>query len=314
MKAYGPVPSRRLGKSLGVNNIPPKICTYSCVYCQLGSTIKMQVTRERFYDVNEIVEDVKRKIKEVVENKEDMNYLSLIPDGEPTLDINLGMEIKLLKSLKIKTAVITNASLIGHRDVRSDLAKADWVSLKVDSVNEEVWHKINRPHRSLKLEEILDGMLEFVHIFRGELATETMLIQGINDNDKEIREIAGFLSELKPDKAYIAIPTRPPAREGVMPASEEKINRAYQLFSDKLPDVEYLVGYEGNAFAFTGNVEEDLLSITSVHPMREEAVKEFLSKAGSGWDIIEKLIEENKLVERMYRGKRFYMRKLPGRF
>ena len=314
MKAYGPVPSRRLGKSLGINNIPPKVCTYSCVYCQLGTTIKMQVTREEFYRIGDLLKDVKRKVKEAERNKETIDYLSFVPDGEPTLDVNLGGEIKSLKTLGIKIAVITNASLIWREDVINDLLKADWVSLKVDAISEKIWHKIDRPHKSLKLEEILKGILEFAHIFEGELATETMLIRGINDNDKEIRKIADFLSELKPDKAYISIPTRPPAREEIMPASEEKINMAYQIFSNKLSKklskVEYLIGYEGNAFAFTGNPEDDLLGITSVHPMRAEAVKEFLSKTRSDWNIIERLIEENKLIEMEYLGKKFYMRKL----
>lgn len=310
MKAYGPVPSRRLGKSLGINNIPPKVCTYSCVYCQLGATIKTQTDRREFYKIEEIIKDVERKVKEAEKNKETIDYLSFVPDGEPTLDINLGKEIELLKPLGIKIAVITNASLIWREDVRSDLAKADWVSLKVDSVSEKIWHRINRPHRYLKLEKILEGMLEFARIFNGELATETMLIRGINDNDKEIMAVANFLSELKPDKAYIAIPTRPPAEKGIMPASEQSINKAYQIFGNELPNVEYLIGYEGNAFAFTGNPEDDLLSITSVHPMREEAVKEFLSKARSDWSIIERLIKENKLIELRYQGKKFYMRKL----
>ncbi len=314
MKAYGPVPSRRLGKSLGINNIPPKICTYSCVYCQLGATIKTQVDRREFYKIDDLLKDIKRKVKEAEKNRETIDYLSFVPDGEPTLDINLGKEIKLLKPLGIKIAVITNASLLWREDVRNDLLKADWVSLKIDSVNEKTWHKIDRPHRSLKLKGILEGMLEFAHIFEGELATETMLIQGINDNDKEIMAVANFLSELKPDKAYIAIPTRPPAEKGIMPASEQSINSAYQILGNELPGVEYLIGYEGNAFAFTENVEDDLLSITSVHPMREEAVKEFLSKARSDWGIIERLIRENKLIEMEYQGKKFYMRKLAGRF
>jgi len=270
----------------------------------------MQVSREEFYRVEDLLKDVRRKVKEARENKEIINYLSFVPDGEPTLDINLGKEIDALKPLGIKIAVITNASLIWMEDVRNDLLKADWVSLKVDAISEKIWYKINKPHRSLKLEKIFDGMLEFAHIFEGELATETMLIRGINDNDKEIRKIADFLSELKPDKAYISIPTRPPARKEIMPASEEKINMAYQIFSNKLPKVEYLIGYEGNAFASTGDVEDDLLSITSVHPMREEAVKEFLSKTRSNWDIIERLIREDKLIEIEYLKKKFYMRKL----
>lgn len=159
----------------------------------------------------------------------------------------------------------------------------------------------------------MKGILEFADIFKGELATETMLIKDINDKDEEIRKIAGFLAELKPDKVYIAIPTRPPTEKWAEPASEQAINMAYQTFSRKLSDVEYLIGYEGNAFAFTGNVEEDLLSITSVHPMREEGVNEFLSKADSNWSVVEKLIEEGKLTETEYRGNKFYMRKLPSR-
>ncbi|HDH41078.1 MAG TPA: radical SAM protein [Candidatus Altiarchaeales archaeon] len=310
MKAYGPVPSRRLGKSLGINNIPPKVCSYSCVYCQLGTTIRTCIERREFYEIEAIIKDVNRKVKEAKKNKEFIDYLSFVPDGEPTLDINLGREIELLRSLRIKIAVITNASLIWREDVRDDLLGADWVSLKIDAISEKIWHRINRPHRSLRLEKILDGMLEFARVFGGELTTETMLIRGINDNDREIGEIADFLSELKPERAYISIPTRPPARRDIMPASEEKINMAYQILSNKLSNVEYLIGYEGNAFAFTGDVEEDLLGITSVHPMREEAVREFLSKTRSDWSIIERLIEENKLIETEYGGKRFYMRRL----
>ncbi|MEA3254907.1 MAG: radical SAM protein, partial [Candidatus Altiarchaeota archaeon] len=115
------------------------------------------------------------------------------------------------------------------------------------------------------------------------------------------------------DKAYIAIPTTPPAKKEIIPASEEKINKAYQILSDRLPHVEYLIGYEGNAFASTGDVEDDLLSITSVHPMREDAVKELLTKTHTGWDVIEKLIKEKRIIEMEYQGKKFYMRKLPGR-
>lgn len=123
------------------------------------------------------------------------------------------------------------------------------------------------------------------------------------------------MKELKPDIAYIAIPTRPPAEKWVRPANEKTINEAFQIFAKALGSgrVEYLIGYEGNAFAFTGNVEEDLLSITSVHPMREDAVKDFLKKANAEWDVVKKLLKEGKLIELEYDGKRFYMRKLRSR-
>jgi len=139
-----------------------------------------------------------------------------------------------------------------------------------------------------------------------------MLIDGINYGD-EFEKLANFLNRLKRlDKAYIAIPTRPPGEKWVKPAQEETVNAAFQAFSKKLGAnrLEYLIGYEGNAFAFTGKVEEDLLSITAVHPMRREAVKEFLKKADADWSIIEKLLQEGKLVELEYEGNIYYMRKL----
>lgn len=308
---FGPVPSRRLGHSLGINNIPPKTCTYSCIYCQLGNTLTMPVERENFYTAKDIAQAVKEKVKRAKAKGEPIDYLTFVPDGEPTLDANLGQEIDLLKPFGIKIAVISNASLIWREDVRQDLSQTDWVSLKVDAVINKTWHQINRPQKSLKLEAILEGMLKFADTFKGELTTETMLIHGINDNSSELKEIADFLAQLKPNKAYLAIPTRPPAQKEVKAASESAINTAYQIFKDKLGSVEYLIGYEGNAFAFTGEVEDDLLSITSVHPMRQEAVMEFLKKANTDWKVIEKLIKDGRLLELEYEGRKFYMRKLP---
>jgi len=310
MIAYGPVPSRRLGQSLGINNIPPKICTYSCIYCQIGRTLNMNVNQQAFYKPKEMLKDVKNKVKDAKSKKEPIDYLAFVPDGEPTLDINLAEEIGVLSSLGIKIAVITNASLLWKKDVRDALCKADWVSLKIDAVNPDIWRRIDRPYKSLKLEKILEGISEFSQIFNGDLVTETMLIQDVNDSVKELENVADFISGLNPKKSYISIPIRPPAEKWVKPVDEHRINMAYQIFKEKDIDVEYLIGYEGNTFAFTGNVESDLLSITSVHPMRKDGVNNFLTKAKSDWSIIEKLIKENKLVELEYGGNKFYMRKL----
>jgi wyosine [tRNA(Phe)-imidazoG37] synthetase (radical SAM superfamily) len=314
MIAFGPVPSRRLGRSLGVNNIPDKVCTYACVYCQIGKTLRMEIERRPFYEPELIFREVREKVEEALARNERIDYITFVPDGEPTLDINLGKEIDLLRELGIKLAALTNASLIWREDVREDLLKLDFVSLKVDAVSEPLWRKIDRPHKSLSLEKILEGMLEFRKEFQGKVVTETMLVDGIDYGD-EFEKIAEFIKELNPDKAYIAVPTRPPAEPWVKPAKEEVINHAYQVFSEILGEerVEYLIGYEGNAFAFTGNIEEDLLSITSVHPMREDAVREFLKKANADWSVVEKLLEEGKLIELEYNGKKFYMRKLKSR-
>jgi len=310
MIAFGPVPSRRLGKSLGINNIPPKICTYSCVYCQLGRTNNMQIERQSFYNTKEVYDDVSNKIKSAVKKDEAIDYLAFVSDGEPTLDINLGKEIKTLRSLGIKIAVITNSSLIWKKDVRDDLHEADWVSLKVDSISQDIWKKIDRPHGSLKLQKILDGILEFSNSFKGFLATETMLIQDINTTSEEVEKIANFIKELHAKKSYISIPIRPPAEKWAKTPEEKNLTLAYQIFVENNIPTEYLIGYEGNAFAYTGNIEEDLLSIMSVHPIREDGVVELLKKAKANWSIIESLIEQGKIIETSYKDNKFYMKKL----
>ena len=313
--AFGPVPSRRLGRSLGVNNIPPKTCSYSCVYCQLGRTSSMLINRQALYKPEQILMQVKKKIDEATLRGERIDYITFVPDGEPTLDANLGREISLLKNIGIPIAVITNASLLWREEVKEDLLVADFVSLKVDAVSIDLWRRINRPHKDLKLDTILDGVKQFAKSFEGILVSETMLIDSVNYGD-ELERVANFLRGLvKLDKAYIAIPTRPPTEKWVKPAKEEVINEAFQVFSKKLGGnrVEYLIGYEGNAFTSTGNVKEDLLSITAVHPMREEAVTEFLKKAGADWRVVEELLQQGRLVEIEYEGKKYYMRKLPVR-
>jgi len=291
MIAFGPVPSRRSGRSLGINNIPPKVCTYSCIYCQLRRTIRMRVERQPFFEPEKVLQDVREKVQRTREAGESIDYLTFLPDGEPTLDLNIGREIELLRPLGIPIAVITNGSLVWREDVRDDLMKADWVSLKVDSTRDEVWRRVNRPHRTLQLASILNGMLEFARAYSGELATETMLVERVNDSDDHLREVAGFLARLRPARAYLSIPTRPPAEKWVRLPGEQAINRAYQIFSERVDQVEYLIGYEGNAFAFTGDIEEDLLSITAVHPMREEAVNEFLARARADWSVVHQLID-----------------------
>jgi len=309
---FGPVPSRRLGRSLGINNIPPKTCSYSCVYCQLGRTPNMTIERQFFYEPQAIFQSVKEKMAELASRNEKIDYFTFVPDGEPTLDLNLGRAISLLKQIKIPVAVLTNSSGIYKEDVKEDLLQADLVSFKIDAISEELWKKVDRPVKDLKLDLILKGIKEFSEAFPGKIITETMLIDGI-DYSGEFPKIAAFLKSLKNlDKAYIAIPTRPPAEKWVRPADERTLNRAFQVFSEAVgaEKVEYLVGYEGNAFSFTGKIEEDLLSIMSVHPMRQEAVSELLRKAHSDWHLMERLLEENKIVELEYQGNKFYMRRL----
>ena len=307
---FGPVPSRRLGRSLGINNIPPKECSYACVYCQLGNTIKLEVERKEFYSTYQIVEEVRELISKVDSESNKINYLTIVPDGEPTLDPNLGKTIKALEQFNIKIAVITNSSLLDNKNVRSDLLEADWVSVKIDAITENIWHKIDRPHGKLNLESILGGVKQFAKEYKNFLAVETMLVKGINDTDNELRKISELSKSLKPNKVYISIPTRPPAESSVESPDEERLNMAYQIFATAGLNVELNTGYEGNEFSSTGNLAEDILNITAVHPMRKEAVSDLISRDDGTWENIEYLVNSGKLIKSEFDGNVFYLRNL----
>lgn len=310
---FGPIPSRRLGQSLGVNNIPPKVCSYSCVYCQIGRTDLLRIDRAPLYSPEAIYKAVHDKIEAVYAGGGNIDYITFVPDGEPTLDKNLGRDIELLRRFGIRIAVITNASLISMKDVRNDLSKADWVSLKIDTTDEATWRKINRPHSRLQLHDILEGITGFSREFTGELMTETMLIAGLNDTDDQAKNIATYIKSLRHRIAYILVPTRPPAEPDVKIPDERSLAQIYHIFEEHVPKVELLIGYEGNEFAYTGNAESDILSITAVHPMREDAVRAFLKKSGKKWSLIQNLIKKGLLIKIPYRGKNYYLRKLRER-
>ena len=308
MIVFGPVPSRRLGRSLGINNIPPKHCSYSCIYCQVGPTKATEIESRVFYKPEHIFNEVKTRVTKLKEQQEPIDYLTFVPDGEPTLDDNLGKTIELLRDLDIKIAIITNGSLIWRKKVRETLQMADWVSLKIDSVNQSLWQRINQPDKHLNLQKILLEILSFAEDFDGFLATETMLLEGLNTDDANIAELVEFLQQLAPNKAYLAIPTRPTAEQNIYAPDAASLNHIYQTVNRSIPEVELLTGYEGNAFASSGDLVKDLLSITAVHPMRKEAVQSLLEKTKTNWDIVRKLVEENRLREIEYNGNTFYLR------
>jgi wyosine [tRNA(Phe)-imidazoG37] synthetase (radical SAM superfamily) len=312
--AFGPVPSRRLGRSLGINHIPPKVCSYACVYCQVGRTPDLAVERRLFYPPEEVVRQVEDRVREVRARGEAIDYLCFVPDGEPTLDVALGREIAGLRGLGIPVAVISNASLIDREDVQADLLRADWVSLKVDAVRDDVWRRVNRPHGRLRLEDLLAGGLRFSERFEGTLATETMLVAGLNDGADHLEALAAHVAALEPDAVYLSVPTRPPAEEGIGAPGDEVVFRAWQLLATRLPraQVELLIGDEGNAFATTGDARADLLAITAVHPMREAAVAELLARCGAGWELVARMETAGEIARREHRGEVFFARRLPS--
>ena len=308
MITFGTVPSRRLGNSLGINNIPAKHCSYSCLYCQVGTTHGTEITPRTFYSPEAVFASVSKHVLHLQERGESIDYLTFVPDGEPTLDANLANTIHLLREFNIPIAVISNASLIWHSEVRQALALADWVSLKIDSVNEKVWRSINRPFPTLQLSEIMSGIQTFSSDFDGFIATETMLLDKVNTDDHDIFELTDFLHKIQPDMAYLAIPTRPMAERNQRSPDADKLNHIFQSVNARVDRVELLTGYEGDAMASSGDFIEDMLAITAVHPMREEQVYHLLEKTASDHSLLDMLLNEGRLCKVDYNGKTFYLR------
>ena len=273
----------------------------------------MDIKRRTYYKPEEVIAAVDGRLKTLEERGEVVDYVTFVPDGEPTLDLNIGAEIREVKDLGVKVAVITNSSLLWMEDVREDLLSADFVSLKVDALSPKVWLRINRPHKSLNLQTVLSGILMFSKEFSGIITTETMLVRGVNDSPTEALRIADFLSRVSPKTTYISVPTRPPTESWVRPPSPEALNSFYQVFRERGLNAEFLVSFEGTNFSTTGNAREDILSITSVHPLREDALRELLRKAGADWSVVDELIRDGNLVVVVYGGWRYFLRNLGSR-
>lgn len=306
--AFGPVPSRRLGQSLGINNITAKACSYTCVYCQVGPTTEKIVEPREFFAPDAIHAAVAQRVRRLRERGLRVDYLTFVPDGEPTLDSRLGDSIDSLRDLGIPIAVITNGTLLWRSEVRARLARADLVSVKVDSVHEDAWRRINLPHRELALATILDGIRRFAAGFDGDLITDTMLIAGINDDPSALTATAEFLAGIAPRTAYIAVPTRPTTVKTVHAPVEADLVRAYRLFCERLASVELLTGHEVGQFAHTGDARTDLLAVTAVHPMREAAVRQLLRQDRADWSLVEALLRDGLLESVDYQGERHFLR------
>lgn len=268
----------------------------------------MRIERSVFYSPEDLKREVGEKLAHLSEG-ESVDYLTFVPDGEPTLDRNLGASIAALKQFRIPIALITNSSLLGDPELREELQQLDWISLKVDSVHQDTWHKVDRPHKDIQFNRMLQGMITFSEAFEGKLTTESMLIEGLNALETEIEAIADFLDKLEPDISYVAVPTRPPAEGWGKPGGEEMIGYAYNHFAERVPHVELLIGYEGNAFSHSGDAVNDILSITAVHPMRREAMKELLANDGEDWNVVERLIDEEQLLEAEFGSHTYYLRR-----
>uniref|UniRef100_A0A7J3XXY2 Radical SAM protein n=1 Tax=Thermogladius calderae TaxID=1200300 RepID=A0A7J3XXY2_9CREN len=289
--------------------MPYKTCTYSCVYCQLGRTNNLTVERKCFYDWREVAGEI---VGFLTGNRDSVDYVTFVPNGEPTLDACMGRTIESVKrETDARVAVLTNASLLWAEEVRGDLELADVVSVKVDAVEEGVWRRVNRPHLSLRRDRILEGLREFARGFKRMLISETMLVHGLNTSSDDYREIALFLRELNPSKAYISIPIRPPTEPFVKPPTERDLIEAYEEFKRVLGAgrVELLNMPEPPPRIIGGDPATWLLNTTAVHPLRyEHALKALEGRVGDPAGLIEGLIRENLLSKTEYEGAVYLLR------
>jgi len=267
---YGPVPSRRLGISLGISPIPKKTCNYSCIYCQLGRTDKMTNTRKMFFPVDEILSE----FDAVVTQKIAFDVITIVGEGEPTLYLGLGKLIEQLQQRCDKPiAVITNGALLYDKQVREDLQKADIVLPTLDACSPDLFRRINRPHKALSFDNVLWGLQEFSKTFKGQLWIEIMLVEGYNDDKKSLHDYSEVLSTLHYDKLYVNTPVRPPAESCAKAVDHEKMAFAAQYL--KGISIDLLVSQ-----GFHSEIKDDysaVLSIIKRHPMNQFEIEGFLS-------------------------------------
>jgi wyosine [tRNA(Phe)-imidazoG37] synthetase (radical SAM superfamily) len=226
---FGPVPSRRLGFSLGVDIIPRKYCNFDCIYCQIGKTTYKNVTRKKFFEVEEIV----KEIVNTIQYTEKVDFVTFSGSGEPTLNENLGAMIKeVKKSVSTPVAVITNSSSLWIEEVRNDLFNADVVLPSLDAASDEVFKSINRPQSGIGLGLIIEGIKHFRNQYEGSIWLEIMLIKGVNDTPDELQKLRFITNDLKVDKIHLNTVTRPPSEKDAGPLNREEIEKVRKFFGD----------------------------------------------------------------------------------
>jgi wyosine [tRNA(Phe)-imidazoG37] synthetase (radical SAM superfamily) len=309
MFTFGPIPSRRLGSSLGINHIPAKYCSYACVYCQAGRTTHLCSERREFFAPDEVLAALAAHLDDLKLREIPVDTISFVPDGEPALDIHLGELIIQAKRFGKPVAVFTNSTLLSDAIVRQELGNADIVSVKVDAVDSVVWKAVDRPHGRLDLCQILDGIRVFASEYKGRLLTETMLVKGLNDPLPHLEAAADFIAGLQPSISYLTIPTRPPMESWVMPPAEPILLQALAVFKMRIESpVELLCQGDPAKFAPARQFEESILAITAVHPMRREAVLAMLAQAGKSEVDLDHLLERGFIQLVVYKGEIFYRR------
>ncbi|WP_022670301.1 radical SAM protein [Hippea alviniae] len=300
---FGPVPSRRLGLSLGVNIIPYKTCTYNCVYCEAGKTTKLTVKRESFFEPA----DIEREFTENVDKMGRIDVVTFSGGGEPTLNKDLGRFIRFVKDKGFKVAVLTNGSLMFMEDVREDLMSADVVIPSLDAVLESSFIKVNRPHGSLKIERIIDGLVDFCKDFKGEVWLEVLLVRSLNDSKDDLKALSDAIERIKPSKVQVGTVDRPPAESWVEKLSDKEMMDVYVYLSAHTSvEVELIGGFNKENDAFKDDVERAILKLINIRPCSKDELKSIFSLDESRLnEILEKFEKEGRVYRYTYGNKQF---------
>jgi wyosine [tRNA(Phe)-imidazoG37] synthetase (radical SAM superfamily) len=228
---YGPVPSRRLGRSLGIDLVPHKICTYNCIYCQIGKTTKKTLLRKEYVSEEEVLEEVKEFLSK---GDPPIDYFSLSGSGEPTLHSKIGSIIEGIKRLSsVPVAVITNGSLLFEEEVRKDLLLVDVILPSLDGVSPEVFGRINRPDRRVSIKKVIEGMVEFRKIYHGRIWLEILFCKGLNDSPDELQKMKEVIDRIQPDLIHLNTVVRPPSEDWVKPLSQKEMEDIRAFFGEK---------------------------------------------------------------------------------
>lgn len=284
---FGPVPSRRLGRSLGISPIPEKTCNYTCIYCQLGRTTHFTNTRKKFFPV----EDILVELEKALEQEREIDFITIVGEGEPTLYEDLGLLISKTKNLTSKPiAVITNGALLYKEDVRKNLLEADVIMPTLDAYSEKMFRKINRPHKEIKLEKVIEGFKEFRKIYSNQIWLEVMLIKDINDDIQSLKEIRKIIDQLNVDRVYINVPIRPPAESWVEIPSTFKLSEAQEIL--KAESIAHFEEILIESVDKETAPENQILSILKRHPLRIEQIYTLFPEISE--EDIEELLDEMK--------------------
>jgi len=276
---FGPVPSRRLGQSLGIDTIPLKTCNWNCVYCQLGRSMPLTNERREYVPVDDILLETELTLRS--HKNSEIDWVTFVGSGEPTLHSRLGELIRSVKTLTtLPVAVITNGSLLYLPEVRDELSAADAVLPTLDAGKAELYRKINRPHPQIIFEQLVDGLVAFREEYRGKLWVEVMLVRALNDTTEALDDIARILKRVKPDAVHINLPTRPPVETWVQPTDDEGLMRAMSI----LGNIAEVVHPAEGSFDLSGyeNIVDAVISIITRHPMRQDELERTLTRWSAG--------------------------------